>query len=233
MLSQIPILPGIDLGAGIVEELVFNKGAELWGPIVICAGNNLPRQIRMTSSPASVDWDSTSYGIYDLGPRRFGIVNADARADVRLESLVSRCESQDEVRHKRAGIDPSGHVSLRHNVVKGIPQGEVGATPKAVIKEVAFNRWANYTRAKDVTEFDAAKEADVIFWVNFETVSEERRIRIIVRKSSVVAAVLIDVCARVDGPVKAESIHWRWRRGDLLVDLLAGLQRNGDESEQD
>ena len=31
----------------------------------------------MTCSSASVDRDSTSYGIYDLDPRRFGIVNAD------------------------------------------------------------------------------------------------------------------------------------------------------------
>ena len=224
VLPQIASLIRIDLGARIIEEVVFHEGAELRSPIVICACNNLPRQVRVTLPPASIERDSTSYGIYDLGPRRFGIVNADARADVRLESLVSRCESQDEVRHKRARIDPSGHVSLRHNVVKGIPQGEVGATPKAVIKEVAFNRWANYTRAKDVTEFDAAKEADVIFWVNFETVSEERRIRIIVRKGSVIAAILVDIGPRVDRAVKAESIHWWWRRGNLLVDLLPGLQ---------
>ena len=51
----------------------------------------------MTCPPASVDWDSTGYGIYDLDPRRFGIVNADPGARIRLESLVSRCESQDEV----------------------------------------------------------------------------------------------------------------------------------------
>jgi len=184
----------------------------------------------MTSPAASVDRDSTSYGIYDLGPRRFGIVNADARADVRLESLVSRCESQDEVRHKRARIDPSGRVALRHNVVKGIPQGEVGATPKAVIKEITFNGRTNQTRTKDVTEFNAAKEADVIFWVNFETVSEERRIRIVIRKSPSVTAVLIDVCPRVDRTVKAESIHWWWWRRNLLVDLRSGLQRSGQKS---
>src|SRR6267142_178870 len=186
----------------------------------------------MTSPPASVDWDSASYRVYDLGPRRFSIVNTDPGASIRLKSLVSRCEPQDKVRHKRARIDPSVHVSLRHNVVKGIPQGEVGATPKAVIKEVAFNRWANYTGAKDVTEFDAAKEADVIFWVNFETVSEERRIRIVIRKSPGATAVLIDVCARVDRAVKAESIKW-WRRwSNLLVDLLSGLHRGGCKSEQ-
>ena len=35
LLVQITILSGIDLGARILEELVFNKGAELRGPIVI------------------------------------------------------------------------------------------------------------------------------------------------------------------------------------------------------
>ena len=66
----------------------------------------------MTCSSASVDWDSTSYGIHDLDPRRFSIVNADTGARIRLKSLVSRCESQDEVRHERARIDPGGHVAL-------------------------------------------------------------------------------------------------------------------------
>ena len=42
----------------------------------------------MTCSSASVDWDSTSYGIYDLDPRRFGIVNADPGARIRLEFSV-------------------------------------------------------------------------------------------------------------------------------------------------
>ena len=66
----------------------------------------------MTCSPASVDWDSTSYWIPNLDPRRFGIVNADPGAGIRLKFLVSRCESQDEVHHERARIDPGGHVAL-------------------------------------------------------------------------------------------------------------------------
>ena len=66
----------------------------------------------MTCPPASVDWDSTGYGVHNLDPRRFGIVNADAGARIRLKSLVSKCESQDEVCHERARIDPGGHVAL-------------------------------------------------------------------------------------------------------------------------
>ena len=116
----------------------------------------------MTCPTASVDRDTTGYGIPNLDPRRFGIVNADPRAGIRLKSSVSRCESQDEVRHERARIDPGGHVALCYNVTKAIPQGEVSATAKAIIKEVAFNRWTNYARAKDVTEFNAAEKADVI-----------------------------------------------------------------------
>ena len=116
----------------------------------------------MTCPSASVDWDSTGYWIPNLDPRRFGIVNADAAARIRLKSSVSRCESQDEVRHERARIDPSGHVALCYNVIKAISQGEVSATAKAIVKEVAFNRWTNYARAKDVTEFNAAEKADVI-----------------------------------------------------------------------
>ena len=102
----------------------------------------------MTCPSASVDWDSTGYGVPNLDPRRFGIVNADPGADIRLEFLVSRCESQDEVRHERTSIDPSGHVALSYSVTKAIPQGEISATAKAIVKEVAFNRWTNYAMPK-------------------------------------------------------------------------------------
>ena len=118
---------------------------------------------------------------------------------------------------------------------KRIPQGEVGATSKAIIKEVAFNRWANYTGAKDVTEFDAAKEADVIFRVNFESGFKIRMVRsnvgLLSVKVVVVAAVLIDIRTRVDRSVEAESIHWwRRRRRDLLVDIRPSLKRGGKKS---
>ena len=55
---------------------------------------------------------------------------------------------------------------------------------------------------------------------------------VVTRKSSGVAAVLIDVGSHVDRTVKTESIHRRrwWR--DLLIDLRSGLQRSRNESNQ-
>ena len=62
-------------------------------------------------------------------------------------------------------------VTLRCPIVspKRSSQGEVSATSKAIVKEVAFNRWTNYARAKDVTEFNAAEKADVIFRVDCQS----------------------------------------------------------------
>src|SRR6266487_967549 len=128
----------------------------------------------MTSPPASVDWDITGHGVHNLDPRRFGIINADA--GVRLESLVSTCESQNEVRHERTSVNPSGHVTLvgrkKRRAARGRGEGfiqsEISATSEAIIEEIAFNGWPNPARTKDVTQFDAAKETDVIFRVDFE-----------------------------------------------------------------
>jgi hypothetical protein len=105
---------------------------------------------------------------------------------------------------------------------------------KPLYKKVSFNGGTNYASEKDVTEFDAAKKAGVIFRVHLETVSEKRGIRIIIRKSLGVATVLVDICSHVDRSVKTESVKLRrWWRGDLLVDLLSGLQRGGEEPNQD
>ncbi len=191
----------------------------------------------MTCPSASVDWDSTGYWIPNLDPRRFCIVNANPAARIRLKSSFSRCESQDEVRHERARIDPSGHVALCNNVIKAIPQGEVSATAKAIVKEIAFNRWTNHARTKDVTEFNAAEKADVIFRRDFQSgikIPINYVVNAVVTgKRSVSTAVLIDVCPRIDRSVKAESIciHRR-RRRDLLIDFRSGLQRSRNESNQ-
>src|SRR5438034_2377353 len=112
----------------------------------------------MPSPPASVDWDLTGYGVHNLGPRRFGIVNADPGAGIRLESLVSRCESQDEVRHERTSVNPSGHVAPGSGKHGGTAragrelfvQGEISPTPDAIIEEIEFNGRPNYARTKDV-----------------------------------------------------------------------------------
>src|SRR4029077_3170401 len=156
--------------------------------------------------------------------RGFGVVNADPGASIRLEPPTLGRDSQNEVKHERARIDPGGHVALCYNVVKAIPQGEVSATAKAIVKEVAFDRWTNYARAKDVAEFNAAEKADIILRRDFQS-----GIKIpvgyvvkaaVTRKRSVSAAVLIDVGPHVDRTVKAESIHWWWRRRrDLLIDF--------------
>src|SRR5436190_5852444 len=192
----------------------------------------------MICPAASVDWHSTGYRIPNLDPRRFGIVNADTGARVRLKSSVSRCESQDEVPHERACIDPSGNVALCDSVTKAVLQGEVSATAKAIVKKVAFDRWTNYARAKDVTEFNAAVKANIIFRVDLQS-GTKIPIGYVVNaivsgKRSGVAAVLINVRSRIDRTVKAESIciHRRRRRSDLLIDLRSGLQRSCDESDQ-
>ena len=110
MLPQIATLIRIELGARIIEVMVFDKSGELRGPVVICACDHLPREVRVTFAPASVEYDITGFGIHNLGPRRFGILNADSAPDIRLE--FSKRESPDEVRHERARIDPRSHVAL-------------------------------------------------------------------------------------------------------------------------
>ena len=87
------------------------------------------------------------------------------------------------------------------------------------------NRRTNYSGTKDVTEFDAAEETDVIFRIDGKSVSE------LIRKNFLSPSVLIDIRPGVDRPVKTEPVEFRRRRrGNLLVDLRPGLHRSGDES---
>src|SRR5215469_5733339 len=116
MLFQIAILVGVDLGARVIQKLIFDERAELWSPIVIRASDDLPRQIRVTSPPASVDRDSTGCWVSDLDSRGFGIVAANPGPAIWLKS--SKCESQDEIRHERPSINPCAHVALRQNGAK-------------------------------------------------------------------------------------------------------------------
>jgi len=107
VLPQIAIVIGIDLGARIVQELVFNKGAELRSPIVICAGNNLPREVRVTFPSATAE---VATGSVELGTRGFRKVNAYPRPGIGLES--SKRESSDEVSHKRASVNPGSQARV-------------------------------------------------------------------------------------------------------------------------
>jgi len=237
LLAQSAILASLDLGALIIEVLILNERAELGAEKVIETGKRIERQVCVICSATSVDWDSTSHGVHNLDPGRFGIVTSDARADIRLPPLISRRESQDEVHQERARIDPGGHVTLCYKITIRFPQREVGATAKAIVKEVAFNRWTNYARAKDVTEFNAPEKANVILRRDLQSGTKipiglvDKAV--VTVKRSVAAAVLIDVRAHVDRTVKTESIHWWWWwRRDLLVDFRSGLQRSGNESDQ-
>src|SRR5437667_11781094 len=96
LLPQIASFIGIDLGARIIEELVFNEGAELRSPIVICAGNNLPREVRMTSSSAR---GKGAMRPLELGTSGLRKVNANPVPDRRRESC--KFESYDELSSKR------------------------------------------------------------------------------------------------------------------------------------
>src|SRR5438552_3604054 len=206
VLAQIATLIGIDLGARIIEVVVFNEGAELRGPIVICACDDLPREVRVTSSSAAV---KGATGTGDVDARGFRIVNADPGPGIGLEP--SERESRDEVPHKRASVNKASRAGVSHCHTVDC-QGGVSASPKAVVKEVPFNRWTKYARAKDVTRFDAAEKTDVIFRADSESVSK------LIGKNSLSAAVLQDIRSGVNRSVKTESVKFRrWRRDDLLV----------------
>ena len=184
----------------------------------------------MTCPPAGVDWDSAGYGVPNLDSRRFGIVNAHSGAGIRLESLVSRRESQDEVRHEGSRIDPHGHVALCYKVTKAIPQSEVSATAKAIVEEVAFNRWTKYARPKDVTEFNAAEKADIILRRDRQLEIPIKSLESVTRKRSVVTAVLKDIGPRIDRSVETEPIHWRrWWRDVFVFNGRTRLKRRGQK----
>jgi hypothetical protein len=104
VLPQIATLTRIDLAARIVEVVVFDKGAELRIPIVICACDYLPRKIRVVFPSASTKGAARSS---DVDTCRFGIVNAEPAPDIRLEP--SKRESPNEVRHKRPSVNERSH----------------------------------------------------------------------------------------------------------------------------
>src|SRR6266487_5921609 len=214
VLPQIATLIGFDLGARIIEVVVFDEGAELRSPIVICACNNLPCQVRVTFPSAAVKGTT---GTGNVDARGFRKVNADPGPGIRLES--SKRESRDEVPHKRASVNKASRAGVSHCHTVDC-QGGVSASPTAVVKEVPFNRWTKYARPKDVTRFDAAEKTNVVFRGDSESVSK------LIGKNSLSAAVLKDIRSGVDRSVKTESVKFRrWRRRDLLVFRPSRKQR--------
>ena len=123
----------------------------------------------MTSPSASVE--GLAVGRFELETSGFRIVNADTRPCIGLES--PECESPDKVAHKRARVNPGRRAAASYYISIGLPQREVSAAPKAVVKEVSFNGRTKYACTKDITEFDSAEKADVILWRDLERVSEK------------------------------------------------------------
>src|SRR5260370_12510826 len=123
-MSQNATLIRIDLSARIIEDRIVNKRAELRIAIVICAGNNLPREVRVISSSARV---KGTVGPLELRTCGFRVVNADTGSDIRLES--SKRESPDKVPHKRASVNRGTQIAGSNYITIGFPQGEVRPTP--------------------------------------------------------------------------------------------------------
>jgi len=202
LLAQIATLIGVDLCAGIIEVVVLDEGAELGIPIVIRAREYLPGQIGMACASAGA---KTAARRAEVETRGFRIVNADPRTGIRLEP--SKREPRDEVTHKCTSVNEASRAAASQDSAIRQGQGSISAAPKAVVKEVPFNRRTKYASAKNVTCFETAEKTDIIFRVDCESISK------LICKNSGPAAVLIDIRPRVDRAVKTESVklrRWRW-----------------------
>ncbi len=93
MLAQIAALTRIDLGAGIIKVMVFDKCTELRHPIVVRACDDLPGEVRMTCASAGAE---ASICAGEVEPRGFGKVNADAGVGLKF----SKRESPNKIRHE-------------------------------------------------------------------------------------------------------------------------------------
>jgi hypothetical protein len=215
VLAQIATLTGVDLGAGIIEVVILDKGAELRGPIVIAAGDDLPGEIIVALTSAGAKAATRRAEVETGGFRK---VNADPRTGIRLES--PKREPRDEVAHECTSVNKAGRAAVSQDSAIRQREGSVSATSKAVIKEVPFNGRTKYACAKDVTEFDAAEKADIIFWINSESISK------LVFENSRSTAVLIDIRPHVNCAVKTGSVkNWRRWRCNLLVFRRSGQKR--------
>src|SRR6266516_835175 len=214
MLPQVAIFASVDLAARVMEPAVFDECTELRIPIVISAGKNLPREVRVVSSVRS----DCMEGRFDFDVGRFRIVGADSSPGIRLES--SQGEPEDKVSHECAGIDPRTHGAATsckedrrfasRNSAAGIEhlaQFKIGVATKAVVEEISFNSGAKYSRAKDVTKFDASEQTGVTVRMDLDSIDREN-IELL-RKCFGVAAVLKDIGAEIDCPVKTGSVKFR------------------------
>src|SRR3954447_13704567 len=131
MLAQIAVAARIDLSAGIVKVMVFDKSTELRRPIVVRACDNLPGEVRMIFPSAGAEVSVRAAEIESCG---FGIVNANASAGVRLK--FSKGESPNKISHECSGINKGSRARLAEYVPIWEPHGGISTTPEAIVKEV-------------------------------------------------------------------------------------------------
>src|SRR5947199_9443553 len=167
LLDQFATLIVVDLCAGIIEVVVLDEGAELGIPIVIRAREYLPGQIGMACASAGA---KAAARCAEVETRGFRIVNADPRTGIRLES--SKGEPRDGVTHKCTSVNKAGRAAASQDSAIRQGQGSNSAAPKAVVKEVPFNRRTKYASAKNVTCIETAEKTDIIFRVDCESIAK-------------------------------------------------------------
>ena len=134
VLAQSAVLACIPLSARILEEFILDKRADFGREKVIGTSNYIPRQVRVTCPAASAE--GFAVGSCEIETSEFRVVNADSTADIRLEPLIARRESQNEVRQPHATVKPVARAGGADEITIGFPQGEIGVSVKAVVKGI-------------------------------------------------------------------------------------------------
>ena len=219
VLAQVTALVGIDLCAGVIQIVILDEGAPLWGPIVICSGNYLPGQISMIVPSAGAE---CSMRCVDIKPGRFGIVNADSRARIGLEP--SKGKSEESVPHKITSIDEARTgAAPRHNAVN--MQGRICSASKAIIKEIPFECRSYHSGTEHIACLKPAEKPDIIFRIDGERNAE------LVGECPGAATVLKNVSSHVDCriPTCAEELWW-WRNNIFVDDGFSTLNAGAGDA---
>jgi len=197
VLSKVPTFARFELSACVIEIVVFDKSAEFRIPIVIRAGDDLPRKIGMACATACAEVAARAMKIESGG---FRIVDADTSADVGLKSAKS--ESPNEIRHKCPGVNETGSGARSGRNAINV-QSCIRASPEAVVKEITFDGWTKHAGAKNIPRFYSAEKADIILRINFKGVPE------FIAKRSAAAAVLINVRSCIDRQIETGAKDFR------------------------
>ena len=92
VLPQIATLVSIDLGARIIEVVVFDKGAELGIPIIICACDHLPREVRVICPSATVKGATGEFRSC-YADSEDSLVMTSAASGARVSPAAAACKS--------------------------------------------------------------------------------------------------------------------------------------------